>query len=145
MSRTLQNKALLIASAALIAGLPACGILGDDTSDPANQAQVVINGTSPVPLDLITSDEFIVTRNVETGVTTTEFLSADTSMLTVPFEQAYDISTFERFLVRLINPDSMVASIRLQVLIDGTLEYDQTADISQGASLEFSFQTQRFF
>lgn len=120
----------------------ACGLI-EPQSDPAQQATVTVQGTSPVPLELITASNFTLAFNQETGVTDSNLLVADTAALSPPFEQVYDVSSLERFLVRVTNADSMVASLRLQVFLDGILEYDQQANISDGGSLEYSFQFNR--
>ena len=140
-----MNTALRTLGAGLmLACASACGIL-DDQEERAQRAQVVVNGTSPVPLSLITSSEFVLETDPETLVTTAVLIVSDTAEFTPPFEDIYQIDQFERFLVRLVNPDSAVASIRMQVLVDGSLEYDQSADVAEGGSLEFTFQVNRFF
>lgn len=140
MTRSLRT--LLLAAVGL--GVSGCGIL-DDQEPRRERANVVIQGTSPVPLSLITSSEFVIETDPETFEQTAVLLVSDTVEITPPFDDTYRIDAFERFLVRLVNADSAVASIRMQVLVDGSLEYDQAADMSQGASLEFSFTVRRFF
>lgn len=129
---------------ALVGVLPACGIL-ETTDRGAEEAIVTITGDSPVPLDLITSDAFIVFTDPNTFEESLQIFVADTLVLTaLPFDQSYAIASFDRFLIRLTNPDSTVASVRMTVQVDGTVEYDQAATMSQGGSLEFRFQINQF-
>lgn len=120
----------------------ACGLI-EPQSDPAEQVMVTVRGTSPVPLELITSSDFVLIFNGETGITRSDLIDSDTVSVTLPFDQVYDVSSLERFLVRLTNADSAVASVQLQVFLDGLLEYDQQADVAEGGSLEYSFQINR--
>lgn len=129
----------------LLALLPACGIL--ETEDRgAEEALVNITGSSPVPLELITSDAYVIAVDPETFEETVDLLASDTTSLeTLPFTNIYGISSFDRFLIRLTNPDTAVASVRMTVTVDGSLEYDVPANISEGGSLEFRFSINQFF
>lgn len=121
-----------------------CGIL-ETTDRGAQTAQVTITGDSPVPLDLITSDQWVITTNPETFEEELTMFLADTSVIaSLPFNRSYSIADFDRFLIRLANPDSTVASVRMTVSVDGSVEYDQQATMSQGGALEFRFQINQF-
>ncbi len=129
----------------LLIGASGCGLL--ETEDRgAEEAVVDITGDTPVPLQLITSDAFVVALDPETLLETVQFARADTITLdSLPFSNPYAIAAFDRFLIRLSNPDSAVASVRMTVTVDGSVEYDQPATISEGGSLEFRFQINQFF
>jgi len=121
-----------------------CGIL-DTTDRGAERAMVSITGDSPVPLELLTSEAWLIFTDPETFEEEVQILLADTAILTaLPFNQDYPIADFDRFLIRLTNPDSTVASVRMTVSVDGSVEYDQQATMSQGGSLEFRFQINQF-
>jgi hypothetical protein len=119
---------------------------GCDVFDPdwerAEQAQVIIDGTTSVPLTLVTSGQFLVVPDPETGALVTELVLSDTVEIELPYQDDFSMGEFERFLVRLINPDTAAANVRMQVYVDGRLEYDRSATMSE-ASLEFIFRVAR--
>lgn len=115
-----------------------CDDLLDDTQDLPDFANYTLTGTSPVDLEIIVSTNFEVVPDFETQSTFVDFFASDTTLTIPPFSEDIDIRATERFFVRVTNYSDSVADVRLQVSFDGTLEYDQAAFMSAGASLEFS-------
>jgi hypothetical protein len=101
----------------------------------ANDARVTVEGTSPVPLLLLTSTRYTTLYNASTGQWEASLVVADTQHLaTLPFDGSYDLRRKDRFLVRLVNPDSAAeAVVHLQVRMDGRLVYTQRASMRDAA------------
>jgi hypothetical protein len=128
---------LLLAAAVSTA---ACdGLLGSDQAAFAADAHVLVTGTSPVPLLLVTSTNFISTLDIDTGLRVTTLILADTVVLETPeHDHHYDIFGADRFLVRLVNPDEdETADIHFTVELDGRTVYNQRATM-RDASLEYT-------
>jgi hypothetical protein len=117
----------------------ACGLL-ESKEEVAEEARVVVTGTAPVPLELVTSTKF--TRTIEeTGETTISLAFADTAFLSLatPHDQVYPIRPDRGFLVRLRNPSMDPAVVSMQVYFDGKLNFDRQNVTLQEGSLEFSY------
>lgn len=128
---SLTTRPLSSAVAALALALTAggCGIL--DVDEPGDTAVVTISGTSPVPLRLIMSNNFIQVLDPQTNEIGVSMLGADTVELNdLPYTENYGLDGNLRFFLRLINPDSMTASLRVQIRIDGVNPYDITTNLT---------------
>ncbi|MGH7476132.1 MAG: hypothetical protein ACRELD_07570 [Longimicrobiales bacterium] len=112
-------------------------IFGADDQRP-EQARIIVEGSAPAPLQLITSTRFRRFIN-EDGEVRVELIVSDTASVAPPLDRTLQLSgQAVGVFARLTNPDTMVASVRMRVLIDNDVRYDQLADLSD-ASLEFSF------
>jgi hypothetical protein len=136
-----RNRARAIAIAMML-GTAGCNVFASEP-DRVEQARVIIDGTTPVPLTLVTSGNFIVQNDSSTFEPVVTLFLADTASLQLPYESMYSMGEYERFLVRLINPDTATATVRMRVLVDGRLEYDQSATMSD-ASMQFVFRVARY-
>jgi hypothetical protein len=130
-----------LASLVLAAGLVACDGLLDTSRETYSTARIQVTGTSPVPLLLMTSDQFQTVQDPGTGFVTTELLTADTLVITdLPADTTYSLGQFNRFLVRLINPDtSQTADIRLIIRLDDKKEVYNVGAKVTGAFLEYTY------
>jgi len=128
--------------AALIVALPApgCDSLFDSSRDVATDAQVLVTGTSPIPLTLVLSNDYTRILDAQTGEMVTTLIRADTLYLDLPIDRVYPFGEGARILVRLINPDSTVtADVHMRVLLDRKEEvYNQRATM-RNATLEYIF------
>jgi hypothetical protein len=115
------------------------GLLGSGEAAFAADARVLVSGTSPVPLLVITSTNFFSELDVGTGDRVTRLVLSDTLVLETPnLDRHYDIFGADRFLVRIVNPDAEnTADILLQVELDGRQVYSQRATM-RDASLEYT-------
>lgn len=129
----------LIVPTALIAVAGCDSLLGTDQAAFAAEARVLLDGTSPVPILLVTSTNFRAGIDDETGEVVTDLIAADTVVLTtIDVDETYDIFGADRFLVRVANPDeNETATIHLRVLLDGREVYNQHATM-RDASLEYT-------
>jgi len=127
--------------AAFVLAAAACdGFLdtGDQTRDTI---RVLVSGTSPVPLLLVTSDQFASVQDPATGQIQIQVIASDTLTITqLPVDTTYSIGQFNRILVRLINPDpAATAQVRMIIRLDDEEEaYNVEARIT-GAYLEYSY------
>lgn len=119
-------------------------IFGSSKSAFADEARVIVDGTSPEPLLLITSTEFLTTRDpVSDEVVTTLIVSDTVTLATLPGEAFRRIRGADRFLARIANSDSAsTADIHMRVMLDDKLVFDQRA-LMRNSSLEFTAFYQR--
>lgn len=124
---------------ALVGSTGCDSLLGSDQAAFAAEARVLLEGTSPVPLLLVTSTIFDAGIDDETGEVVTDLISADTMVLTtIHVDETFDIFGADRFLVRVANPDTAeTATIHLRVLLDGREVFNQHATM-RDASLEYT-------
>jgi hypothetical protein len=121
----------------LLPVVAACNsILDTDQAAFAYEARVIIEGTSEVPLRLVTSTNFIAVPDPETGDLVSSLVVSDTVIVTsLPYNHVFEIRGADRFLVRLTNPDIDV-TVHLRVLMDEREVYGQRATM-RDATLEF--------
>lgn len=138
-SRTRRFALRLLPILAVALPATACDVFQPGTETP-DQARVVVSGSTPLPLRLITSTRFTRTTD-EDGSTVTTFTDADTVYLDVDidFDRVYPVKPDNRFLARLTNPEAEDATVSMRVYFDGDLEYDQENVTLRDASLEFSY------
>ena len=128
---------ILIVSMIALAGA-GCDSVLDDTQELPDFARVVLTGTSPVDLEIVTSTNYQVVSDFELQETFIQLILSDTVLAVPPYEDDIDIRSSERFFVRVTNHALEVADVTLEVSFDGRVEYSQAAFMSEGGSLEFS-------
>lgn len=119
--------------------LSACNsILGSNQAAFAYEARVIVEGSSGVPLRLLTSTNFFASRDMDTGELLASQIVGDTATLnTLPFNRTFNIRGSDRFLVRLINPDAdSTATVHLRIHLDDREVYNQRATM-RNASLQY--------
>lgn len=77
---------------------------------------------------LITSTRFFATTD-EQGDLGVEVFGADTTIVSFPFDQSWNIRDEQRFLLLGFPGDSSEVSVRVRVLIDEDLDFDNTVMI----------------
>ncbi len=129
-----------IAAALIIVLGPGCSSILDTEREIAAAARVVLEGSSPVPLTMITSTRYVGARDPQTNVFRIELIDADTVQVTqFPLDRRYPLDQNGRFFVRVTNPNlDVTATVRLRVFLDAELVYDVRADM-RDASLEYVF------
>ena len=126
---------------ALVLPAAACDGLFDTNREVRETARVQVSGTSPVPLLLMTSNQFLNVQDPATGQITTQIIVADTLTIDqLPVDTTYSFGQYNRILVRLINPDSnATAQVRMIIRLDDKDEvYNVEARVT-GAYLEYSY------
>src|SRR5262245_52027804 len=97
----------------------ACSSVLDTTQDYADNAILEVTGTSPVPLQVVSSTNWVYVTNPDTGEQTVSTTSADTVSLQVPINRTVAITNSFRIYYKVTNPDlNQTASIRMRVLLD---------------------------
>jgi hypothetical protein len=117
-----------------------CSGLLDSSQNYAENAQIIVTGTSPVPMLLILSNRYTAIADQTTGNITVQIEQADTLELSLPIDRTYPLGDQFRILARLQNADSTsTASINMRVLLDGKDEvYNQNATMKD-SYLEYRF------
>lgn len=134
------------AGTALFASLlvsAACSSISGTDDDPPEAARVLLEGTAPGPLEVVASTNF--TRFTDqSGETSVQLHASDTLEASLPLDQTWQMAGSNvGFYVRVMNPDSEIADIRLRVYIDGDERYDQAAELSD-ASVAWIFVASDF-
>jgi len=111
--------------------LGGCDTLSPDRPD---EARVVLEGVEGTTVRLVTSSVFLSQRNAlydpETRVLLGDtlnvlLLESDTVMVTLPFEQKYDISNEERFYAEIFRLTPAEDGLYSRVWIDSNLRLDK--------------------
>jgi hypothetical protein len=130
---TVNSKWRVLATCTLATTLGACSELLETEQHFISNGRVTVTGTAPVPLILITSSNFTATEDPLTGERTINFVTSDTTTLTLPFDRTYSFGRTDRFLVKVANSDSTsTATVVLSVFLDGV------EDLRQGLTMQNS-------
>jgi hypothetical protein len=124
-----------------VLGLQVGGCNVFETKDEiAKEARVIVSGTAPGTLELITSTKFErwVDEEGETRITLSVSDTVELD-LTSDHDEIYPIKPDLGFYVKLSNDDPTPATISMQVYFDGELNYSQQNATLSESSLEFSF------
>ncbi len=106
----------------------------------AKEARVLVSGTAPGPLELVTSTRFERWFDEEGESHITLFVSDTVELdLTAAHDEIYPIKPDLGFYVKLSNDDPAPATLTMQVYFDGELSYNQQNISLSESSLEFSF------
>ena len=136
----------LLFIAVIVSIAAACGdLFGSDQAAFARTARVIVANEASTPLVLVTSTKFVIRTDPVTGAQEVVFTGpADTTRFSAAnFDQSYDIFGADRFLARLINPDSVVtATVTLRVRLDEREVYSQRATM-RDAYLQYTNFYQR--
>lgn len=121
-----MTRLWLCARLSLLLGLSAwgCGWL-DDPSPEFVRVMIESNDQS---LMLITSTQFVQTTN-ELGEVGVQVFDSDTTLASFPFDQSWNISEEQRFLLMGFPADSGAVTIRMRILLDGDPDYDKTVTV----------------
>jgi hypothetical protein len=133
--RKAAHRALALAAVAAL-GATAC------TTGPTERptvADITVEGTAPVPLELVVSTDFTETQDPSTGEIIQHLNAADTFDIELPHERTVSLAARGDVVVRLKNPVVEAASVRLRITLDNGQGYDQSATLSDGAELVYIY------
>ena len=134
----LKRVSRRLGAAAAVALLTGCNSLLETETRFISSARVTIAGESPVPMILITSNNFTASP-AQGGGLDVNYLLADTVEITLPFEQSYNFGRTDRFVVKLANKDSeSTATVDLRVFLDGE-QWDRAQGTMKDSSVELVF------
>ncbi len=134
---TAARTALALMAVAAVSA-SACAVSTGPHKRPTN-AHIVVEGTAPVPLELVISTDFTESVDPITFQIVQHFNSADTFDIQLPHDHTVDLSALGDIVVRLKNPVVDVASVRLRISLDNGQAYDQSATLSDGAELVYVY------
>ncbi len=100
----------------------------DWLEDPSPEFVRVMIESDDESMTLITSTRFFPTTN-EVGEVGVEVFASDTTTASFPFDQSWDISEEQRFLLMGFPADSGAVTVRLRILIDDDPDYDRTVTV----------------
>jgi hypothetical protein len=125
-----------LASSLIVAG--ACS-LGTTPGNQPTRAEITIDGTTPNPLKLIISTDFFEQLNTSSGALTPILVKSDTVLITPPYSNTVDISTFGSIYVELLQPEVETASVHMKVDLDNGEGYEQNATLADRAQLIYYY------
>lgn len=123
------------------ASVGGCGLVEADKQP--EQARVQIEVTATNPLQLVISTDFFEFIEPVSGEILASLNDADTFAVTGTFDQTIALGNASAILARLTETDSLQATVRMRVFLDGSLEYDRQGTI-QDATLEYRYIFSRF-
>ncbi len=103
-----------------------CGLFDDPSPE---EALVRLEGVAGEEVELIVSKQFLTGINSE-QITQVELFLSDTIVRMLPFDTLVNIKREQRFFVRTVDADTLSSQVRMQVFIDGTSRYDQSAFVT---------------
>ena len=104
----------------------------------ATLARVIVTGSTTVPLMVVTSTQFVVSRSAE-GEELISLTHADTTQMGVPMDFTVAFRGSDRFLVLIRNPDiNSTSTLDMRLLIDGTEVLRQVVSL-RDASFHFTY------
>lgn len=120
---------LMLVVAVLLNG---CDLFGGN--DGPEEVRLSLEGAAGEEVLLVTSTNFLAQRDVildEFGfplrdTTLVLLLTADTTVIRLPFEQRYDISTPQRFFTRAFRLTSPNVALRMQGWVDRNSRFDRS-------------------
>jgi hypothetical protein len=135
----MKRGAWLVLLAVAVQAPLGCSLLTEGEERPTS-ALLRVDGSSPNPLLVITSINFVEQLNLNTGARTVLLNRSDTVPVELPYENRLATAPDGSIYFELLNPEIDVASIRMRVDLDpGNQSFDQSATMSDGASLIYYF------
>ena len=133
-----------LAAAATVLALGSLGCLSPNEADTARVEVSGEGGSGAVRV--VTSTQFTVPQREEPGqggATNVRLVSADSSVVDVPFQSTEDISETNRFWVEVSPPPDSLSGdvpdrVRLRVRVGGEQRFDRTANVETD-TLRFRF------
>lgn len=98
-----------------------CGWLGDPSPE---MVRVTMEGQADSFL-VVTSTEFFAT-NDESGNMSVQLFTADTTVVTFPFDQSWNIREEQRFFLMAMPVDSSAVRVQVRVFLDGDKDFDRS-------------------
>lgn len=120
-----------------VALIPACNILSE--GDPEHARVILVATTPGQQVVLIVSNDFDVDRSPGENASQIFFRTADTLLVTPPFEQRFALGSRLRFFASASAPDTLDQLIDLTVFIDGDERFSQSRPVGVGTPMEFLY------
>jgi hypothetical protein len=104
-------------------GVAGCGLLLEDTRPETVRLEVTLPDGEAATL--VASQAFTADFTVDVPVV--RVVEGDTLHLDGPLAETYDIERSQRFLARVLVPDSLAGTVRMRAFVDGRDRYDEMA------------------
>ena len=137
-SRSAARSAVRALDALALLVVSSCS-MGTDSGDRPTSARVRVEGASSQRLTLVTAMDFYEQYSPDTGETSAVVVEADTSVITLPYDQTLDISSTGSVYVELRNFAADSATVRLRVDLDNGQTSDRTATLLDDAGLVYYY------
>ena len=111
----------------LAAVLLIAGCLEDPTPE---RARVLITGETGKIVRVIVASDFVATTN-EAGQARVVISTSDTTIATLPFDKTFTIEETQQIFAEASRVDADVNNLRMQVMIDGSVRFDDGGVLSQ--------------
>ncbi len=115
--------------------LTGCGILSED--DPSN-ARVIVEGPEGESFYLVTTNDFDITANSDGTDRDVYLYTADTSLVSPPFNQKYSLGSGIRFYLKAFADEPLAGPITVKILIDGDQRYSASSALEE-PNVEFLY------
>lgn len=129
-----RAPSLLSLCAFALTALWSCGWFEDPTPD---EIRVRMEGDVS-ELRLVTSTRFVASTS-GTGRVRVQMFEADTTTISLPFDQTWDIRGDQRFVLLGTPSDSAAVSVRLRVNVDGDSEFDGRIQTLANEPIQFVY------
>lgn len=113
------------ALAGLLAAVMVWGCVWWEDPSP-DMVRVTIEGEAESFL-VVTSRQFFATNN-EAGNMSVQLFEADTTVVTFPFDQTWDIREEQRFFLMGMPVDSSAVNVQVRIYLDGDKDFDRNVD-----------------
>lgn len=121
----MNTKRRLLGFGSLLVAVAAWGC--DWFADPSPEiVRVTLEGDADSFI-LVTSTEFIATNN-ESGDMTAQLFDADTTVISLPFDQSWNIEAEQRFFLLAAPADTSAVRVQVRVFLDGDKDFDRSVD-----------------
>ena len=121
----------------IVVGTAACSS-GTSPDEKPTQARIEVEGTAPGPLELVVSTDFY--EDVQDGQVIQVKNSADTSFVSLPFDNTVFLTDLGSVLVELTNHADETAQVQMRITLDnGAQPYQRSATMSEGGSLRYVY------
>ena len=121
----MKTKRRLLGFGSLLAVFLAwgCGLFADPSPEIV---RVTLEGDAESFI-LVTSTEFFATNN-EAGDMSVQLFTADTTVISFPFDQSWNIEAEQRFFLLAAPMDSSAVRVQVRVFLDGDKDFDRSVD-----------------
>ena len=116
----------------LLLGLVACSSV-TDLRRPKT-ARVVLSGSPPATLELLTTQDFLVTEG------SVQLFDTSTDTVSVPFDRTFSLGVPARFYGQITNVATQGASITMKIFIAERTWYNEQKSLAPGESAEFVYR-----
>lgn len=121
----------------IVVGAAACSS-GTSPDEKPTEARIEVEGTAPGPLELVVSTDFY--EDVQDGQVIQVTNSADTSSISLPFDDTVFLTDLGSVLIQLTNHADETAQVQMRITLDnGAHPYQRSATMSEGGSLRYVY------